>query len=186
MSGYRLYSSLENADFAQKYAQIDLTSLRENYCILRDGLLARAPSLRAIAVVKADAYGHGAPACVRALLREGCDFFAVSCFEEAVAVRRECDALGASAEILILGYTDPREAERLVSERLLQTVLSEEYARALDAAAQKAAVCVRVHVAINTGMNRIGLDARSSEEFLRAADALLRIKEMSGIDVCGM
>ena len=186
MSGYRLYSSLENADFAQKYAQIDLTSLRENYCILRDGLLARAPSLRAIAVVKADAYGHGAPACVRALLREGCDFFAVSCFEEAVAVRRECDALGASAEILILGYTDPREAERLVSERLLQTVLSEEYARALDAAAQKAAVCVRVHVAINTGMNRIGLDARSSEEFLRAADALLRIKEMSGIDVSGM
>ena len=186
MSGYRLYSSLENADFAQKYAQIDLTSLRENYRMLRDGLLARAPALRAISVVKADAYGHGAPACVRALLREGCDFFAVSCLEEAIAVRRACDALGASAEILILGYTDPREAERLVSERLLQTVLSEEYARALDAAAQKAAVCVRVHVAINTGMNRIGLDARSSEEFLCAADALLRIKAMSGIDVCGM
>ena len=186
MSGYRLYSSLENADFAQKYAQIDLTSLRENYCILRDGLLARAPSLRAIAVVKADAYGHGAPACVRALLREGCDFFAVSCFEEAVAVRRACDAVGASAEILILGYTDPREAECLASEHLLQTVLSEEYARALDAAAQRASVCVRVHVAINTGMNRIGLDARSSEESLCAADALLRIKEMSGIDVCGM
>ena len=113
MSGYRLYSSLENADFAQKYAQIDLTSLRENYRMLRDGLLARAPALRAISVVKADAYGHGAPACVRALLQEGCDFFAVSCLEEAIAVRRACDAVGASAEILILGYTDPRAVRLL-------------------------------------------------------------------------
>jgi alanine racemase len=69
---------------------------------------------------------------------------------------------------------------------LLQTVLSEEYAAALNANARSASVCVRVHVAINTGMNRIGLDARSSEEFLRAADALLRIKEMSGIEVSGM
>lgn len=186
MSGYRLYSSLADTGLAQKYARIDLSALQSNYRTLRARLLARSPALRTVAVVKADAYGHGAEACVRALLREGCDFFAVSCIEEAQVVRGVCDAHGIRADVLILGYTDVRAARELFEHRLIQTIPSEEYARALDAEATRIGVRLAVHVAINTGMNRIGLDARDDEEILAAADALLRIGACVGLDVCGM
>jgi len=186
MNGYRLYSSLADCTYSQKYAQIDLSALRNNYRVLRARLIARAPALRTIAVVKADAYGHGAQACVRALVCEGCDFFAVSCVEEAIAVRRECDAIGSGADVLILGYTDARAASLLSEHRLIQTVCSEEHALALDAEATRVGVRLRVHAAINTGMNRIGLNARGAEEIGDAADALVRIGSLGGLDVCGM
>ncbi len=186
MRGYRLYSSLAETDSIQKYAEIDLFALRNNYRVLRDCLLARSPRLRPIAVVKADAYGHGATACVRSLLREGCDFFAVSCIEEAIAVRDECDACNARADILILGYTDPCAAALLFEKRLTQTLLSEAYANELAACARQASVRIRVHAAINTGMNRIGIAARDVGEIRDAADALLRIRKLTELEVCGM
>ena len=186
MDGYRLYSSLTDCTYSQKYAEIDTVALRSNYRVLCAHLREKAPSLRAIAVVKADAYGHGAQASVRALVREGCDFFAVSCIEEAIAVRRECDALGCVADVLILGYTDERAAALLSEHRLIQTVCSEAHARTLDAEAARIGVCIRVHAAINTGMNRIGLDARSDAEIEATADALLRIGALPSLDVCGM
>lgn len=182
MDGYRLYSSLDTAEFVQKYARVDLSALRSNYRILRGTLIARAPSLRTVAVVKADAYGHGAEACVRALLQEGCDFFAVSCIEEAIAVRRAC----ATADILILGYTEPRAAELLAEHALIQTVTSASYAERLDEAARGIGTCVRVHAAINTGMNRIGLNAREHEEIFSAAEELLHIGALASLDLCGM
>lgn len=186
MRGYRLYSSLDAPASVQKYAEIDLFALRSNYRVLRDCLIARSSVLRSIAVVKADAYGHGAEGCVRALLEEGCDFFAVSCMEEALAVRDVCNRCRRDADILILGYTDPKEAARLFEHRLTQTLLSEAYAEALQKEAERADVCLSVHVAVNTGMNRIGLNARSMTEVHDAADALLRILKFRNLDVCGM
>ena len=86
-----MYSSLTELEQRKTWAEIDLEALRRNYRLLRDMVTEGNANTRIIAVVKAEAYGHGAPECVRTLLSEGCDFFAVSCIDEAVAVRAVCD-----------------------------------------------------------------------------------------------
>ena len=106
---------------------------------------------RTIAVVKANAYGHGIDLVVPALTRAGCDFFAVATPEEALAVR----SLSPGADILILGYTPPRLAPLLAKERLTQSVFSAPYALALCAAASTP---VSIHLKINSGMCRLGFD----------------------------
>jgi alanine racemase len=142
-----------------------------------------------ICVLKADAYGHGADLCCRALLREGCDFFAVSCIEEAVALRHVIAAEGARADILVLGYVPPEQVSLLVDHDVIATVYSPEYARRLSASAQACSFCVRVHLKLDTGMNRIGFCAKdpSDEDALRrTADELEVCAKLPGILAEGM
>ncbi|CDC62736.1 alanine racemase [Clostridium sp. CAG:448] len=87
---YRLYGGLPDFPAHKTYALIHTDALAHNFSLLRETVRASAPAVRTVAVVKADAYGHGAPACVQSLLGEGCDAFAVSCIEEAVQVRETC------------------------------------------------------------------------------------------------
>ena len=100
---YKLYSSLTEYEKHKTWAEIDLAALRDNYRTVLNLIRAKNPSTRIIAVVKAEAYGHGAPACVRTLLDEGCDFFAVSSIEEGIAVREIAERESCHPEILILG-----------------------------------------------------------------------------------
>ena len=141
---------------------------------------------RIIAVVKAEAYGHGAPECVRTLLSEGCDFFAVSCIDEAVAVRAVCDGENKQADILILGYTHPSLAPQLWRFNIIQALLSEDYAVSLDRAATQANVTVRVHAALDTGMNRIGFAAHNDDEIMASTAAIMRVHGFSGLSLEGM
>ncbi len=185
-SVYRLYSSLPQIEQEKNRAEIDLDALRYNYRyllgILRDG----NPDVRMIAVVKAEAYGHGSPRCVSALLDEGCDFFAVSSIDEAVTVRRICDGKQKNADILILGYTSPSQTFQLVRFDIIQAILSKEYAEDLNAAAAAAGVVVRSHIAIDTGMNRIGISAQSKEDLSGAVRDVVEIERLSHLRVEGM
>ena len=183
---YTLYSSLTEPDQRKTWAEIDLSALRHNYRLLHKLSTSSDPTVRVIAVVKAEAYGHGAPACVSALLAEGCDFFAVSSIDEAIAVRRVCDSEGKQANILILGYTRPTLAHHLARHNLIQTLLSEDYALSLSLAAENAGVTVRAHVAADTGMNRIGLPVHSEAEITAAAAAIERIQSFGGLAIEGM
>ena len=108
-------------------AEIDLGVLERNFAACLEKIRATSPSARILAVVKADAYGHGTEPCVRALLTAGCDFFAVSCIEEALAVRSVCCDEKKDADILILGYTTPKYVRELVENNLIQTLLSASY-----------------------------------------------------------
>ncbi len=185
-SDYRLYSSLERFSCSPKRAWIDLSALRRNWRVLCR-LLNQTPShARPIAVVKADAYGHGAPQCVRALLEEGCDFFAVSCIEEALVVREVTKTVGADAEILILGYTPLSQASILAEEDLIQTLSSPAYAQALLEEAERLGLQLRVHVALNTGMNRIGFEATDEEEILASVLSLELLYKRSALKIEGL
>ena len=93
------YSELPTLQMHKTWAEIDLGALRRNYRALR--ALTCPDGQRMIAAVKSDAYGHGMTRCVEALLAEGCDFFAVSGIEEAIAVRAVCPP--EAADVLILG-----------------------------------------------------------------------------------
>lgn len=182
----RLYSNLPDLDDHKTYAEINLSSLAENY----RRLCKSADGTRHICVVKAGAYGHGTDACVKTLIGEGCDFFAVSCIEEAMYVRKACadckNALADSIDILILGYTFPSQASLLSKYNIIQTVLSYDYAKELDSFAAAEKCKVRTHIAIDTGMNRIGFSATSEDEISRTIDEISTTSEMKNLRVEGM
>ena len=131
----------------RSWVEIDLRRLKKNYEIYK----SLQPEGRGImAVVKADAYGHGDAEVTSALSSVGVKHFAVSNIDEAVHVRRETDG-----EILILGYTPVDTAEKLVEYDVTQALLSEEYADAILGTG----LPLKCQFAIDTGMRRIGLDA---------------------------
>ncbi|MCQ2378555.1 MAG: alanine racemase [Victivallaceae bacterium] len=127
------------------WLEIDTGIIRENFAAYRRNLDA---SMQIMAVVKADAYGHGATATAGALQKSGCRLFAVATLTEAIELREA----GIGGEILILGYTPAAEKENLLRYDVTQTLLSAEHARAMRGIRFKA------QFAIDTGMNRIGLD----------------------------
>ena len=144
---------------SRAFATVNTDALRHNY----QRLEAAAPSARLIAVVKANAYGHGVAPVVGALLDAGCRDFAVATVDEAHELR----ALAPDASILILGYTPPERASELARAHLVQTVFSREYARALSAHAGEERV--GIHLKIDGGMCRLGFAPDDIEGILAAA-----------------
>lgn len=131
------------------WAEVSLGALSHNYRALR----ARAGSgCRFLAVVKANAYGHGALPVARHLLELGADMVAVSCLDEALALRQG----GITAPVLILGPTPPQFASELIANDFTQCVVSLDEARALDAALP-AGQRLRIHIKVDTGMGRLGI-----------------------------
>ena len=98
--------------------------------------------------LKANAYGHGALPVAKALQQMGIDSFCVACISEAAALRKN----GIKGEILILGYTHPKQFPLLRLYRLTQTVVDYAYAETLNQYGKK----LHVHIGIDTGMHRLG------------------------------
>lgn len=144
-------------DFERRcWAEIDLDNLRHNYKLIE----AAAGGAGVLAVVKANAYGHGDLVAARALAEAGARRFAVSGLSEAVRLRRS----GLRRPILVLGYTTPEHVARLRVHKLSQCVFSLDYARRLSEAAVAAGVRVRVHLKVDTGMGRLGFNAKDDFE----------------------
>ena len=139
---------LRPAPCGRAWKELDLDALRHNARTLRSAL---SPGCTLMAVVKADGYGHGAVPVARCLRRDGVRAFGVACLAEGIALRKA----GVLGTILILGYTPPREVPLLRRWHLTQTVADEAHGRALAAQGGP----VRVHLALDTGMHRLGLPA---------------------------
>ena len=137
----------------RSWIEINLSQLRKNYLLYKNSLKADAEIM---AVIKADAYGHGDVQVARLLSQSGVHLFAVSNIDEAVGLREA----GIQGEILILGYTSVFYAKTLWYHDLTQAIVSEEYAVALAETGLK----IKCQFAIDTGMNRIGLDGDNAEE----------------------
>lgn len=168
------------------YAEIDLGALKYNYKTMRGELKGESPNTEMICVLKADAYGHGAKNCCRALLEEGCRFFAVSSIEEAIDLREVCRELKYDAEILILGYTFPYQASLLAKYNIITSLVDKAFAVDLAKEAKRAGVRVRCHIKTDTGMNRIGFLARSEAEIAQTALDIAELKKLPSLDICGM
>ena len=132
----------------RSWIEIDLDQLTNNYLSYKKLL---PTNTKIMAVIKADAYGHGDVLIAKWLSRLGCRLFAVSNIDEAVGLREA----GIEGEILILGYTSPKYARILYCQNLTQTLVSEEYANAIAATGYR----IKCQMAIDTGMNRIGINA---------------------------
>lgn len=148
------------------WAEIDLDAIAHN---MRELRRIAKPEAKICAVVKANAYGHGAVPVSRKVLAAGADFLGVAVLSEALQLRRA----GIDAPILILGYTPPEQAEEVVKYDLSQTVFQWEVARALSDAARRLGKKAKIHVKIDTGMGRIG--------FLPGEEAVAEIKKIAAL-----
>lgn len=146
------------------WAHVDLEALVNNYVVSRDYIQSYSPHTPIIAVIKANAYGHGTAPCAHALYQAGCRHFAVAAAEEGIAIRQALnDPAAEPVVILILGHTSPDCASLLHRYHLTQTLYSKEYATVLHAAAKKAGVVLDVHVKLDTGMHRLGFPTFTPE-----------------------
>lgn len=129
-------------------ADVDLDAIRHNIIEMKKHI---RPETKLLAVIKADAYGHGAVAVARAL-EDLADYFAVAHMQEAEELRR----YGIHTPILILGYCAPEEFRTLIQQDITINLFSLEDARYLSEIAQTMNQKAKVHIKIDTGMSRIG------------------------------
>ncbi len=132
------------------HAVVDLSAIASNVAGIRDRI---GPDRHLMAVVKADAYGHGSIRVAKTALEHGADCLGVAIPEEGYALRRA----GIDAPILVFGFIQPQEASKVVVARLDQSVGSLDLLDALDRAGKTAGHAVRVHLKIDTGMGRLGV-----------------------------
>ena len=147
------------------WAEIDLDAIAHNVRAIQAHV---GPDTAIIAVVKANAYGHGAVPVARTVLESGATRLAVARLEEGIQLRQA----GITAPILVMGYTLPAQAPALVHWDLTPTVNTPEGAQALSAAAEAAGRRRAVHVKVDTGMGRYGLLPDEVVDFVRALAAL--------------
>lgn len=160
-------------EYLRCYAPVSLQAIGHNIGEVGKRL---APGVKLMAVIKADAYGHGA--CrVGKYLESQVDYFAVATLEEALELRES----GITRPILILSYISPSQYPELVEHNITQTIDSPEQADALEAAAASAGVRAKIHIAVDTGMTRIGFQVTEEE-----ADRVARIAQLSHLEMEGI
>src|SRR5262245_30098479 len=133
-------------------ARIDLDAVKRNFRALVDHLSGEPSVPGVLAVVKANAYGHGAGEVARALEEAGADLLACADIEEGAVLR----AAGVRADILVFGALSVSDLDGLFDCRLTPTISTPGAAKAVQAAAAKYKHRLRYHLKIDTGMNRLG------------------------------
>jgi alanine racemase len=154
------------------WAEVDLDALVHNLELLR----RRVAPARVMGIVKADAYGHGAPAVARALERAGIDGLGVALVEEGVELRRA----GVELPILVLGSAQAPQLALFRRHRLTATIGSAEQLRLWREAAPGAGEAQPVHLKVDTGMTRLGVPLAA------AGEALAAIREHPGLRLEGL
>ena len=157
------------ADERPTWAEVDLDALARNYRAVCGRVGA---GVKVMGVVKADAYGHGAPACAQRLAREGAEWFGVATPEEAFELRRA----GVEQSILSFGGFWEGQAEECLSMRVTPVVYRLDMAASLDSAARAAGVVADVHVKFDTGMGRLGVRYDEAGEFAEGLRAFGNVR----------
>ena len=151
------------------WAEIDLNNLAANFNKVRNLV---SPAARVMAVVKANAYGHGAVECARRLAKEGADWFGVALPEEGLDLR----AAGVSESILSMGGFWTGQASLCVQQRLTPVVYRLDMIDAMNRAASEAGVVADVHLKIDTGMGRLGIRFDQVTEVLPALKSFRNVR----------
>lgn len=155
------------------WAEIELEAIRQNVRSFRNHV---GDTVQVMAVVKANAYGHGAVPVAKAALEAGAARLAVHRLTEGIELRQA----GITAPVLVLGYTPPPGAEDFVRWNLTPTMITPEFAMALSSQAEAQGKVVPVHVKVDTGMNRFGLFPEEVLPYLSV------VSKMKGLRLEGM
>lgn len=134
--------------YDRTYAQINLSAIRNNIAEVRKNI---RKSAKIMAIVKADAYGHGAVPVAKSI-EDMVDAYGVAIIEEALQLRKN----GIDKMILILGYTSEEWYEEVVQNNISQTIYTYEMAKQLSDTAMTLGMKTPIHIKLDTGMSRIG------------------------------
>ena len=160
--------------YRQNRILIDLDAIQHNYRLMKQRV---GDAVRVMAVVKANAYGHGMVEVARTVVAAGCTDLAVAIPEEGILLREA----GVEADILVLGASTPVAAQAAIDNRLTQTVFEPDMIATLQETASSLGKTALIHIKLDTGMNRIGL--RTGAE----ADALnLALSQSPNVRVTGI
>lgn len=155
------------------WAEIDLDKAAYNM----KNIKKLAKDKEVIAVVKADCYGHGADDLVPVFLENGASRLAVAILTEGIELRKK----NITAPIMILGYTPLNLSEELINNDIEQTVYDLEYAEKLSEIAEKMGKKAKIHIALDTGMGRIGFIPNE-----KSIEDVAKIASLKGIELIGI
>ncbi|WP_345244443.1 alanine racemase [Pontibacillus salipaludis] len=160
--------------YRDTWADISLDALSHNVHAFKNHT---NPACRLMAVVKADGYGHGAVEIAQTAIDAGADWLGVAFVDEGIELRKA----GIHKPILLLGYTPPRSIEAAVIHDLTITIFTHDVLNQVESAAKRMNKTPKVHIKINSGMNRIGVS--TSTEALQLAKAIDQssLVELEGI-----
>ena len=159
---------------ARVYAEINLDAICQN---VQNAMDKVGKDTKMMAIIKTDAYGHGAVPVAKALKEIGTYAFGVATVEEAVQLRRA----GIESPILILGYVFPADYELLIENDIMHAVFQYETAKALSEKAASLSKTVKIHIKLDTGMGRIGM--QPTEESLAEIE---KIAALPNIEIDGI
>lgn len=159
----------EHAKQNRAWLEINLDNLEYNVNQIKSIIPDKC---KVMAIVKANAYGHGMIEIAKKLNEIGIQNFAVATLSEGIDLRKN----NIKGNILILGYTDLRDIQYIIKYDLIQTIVDYEYAKKIEQ--MKLEKRLKVHIKINTGMNRIG-------ESYKNIDSLIKIYQMKNIEILG-
>jgi len=154
-------------------AIIDRSAIRHNFAAIEEKV---APPVKVMAVVKADAYGHGAVEVAKVLEAQGCGFFGVALCEEGIALREA----RIEAPVIVLAGLYPDQVTEVVDYDLTPVIFDTRCLSALDDAARQAGKSVDIHLKVDTGMGRLGLLPTQVAPFLE------ELKEYDHIRLAGL
>jgi alanine racemase len=169
MGNLSLSNSPAFSDHRPTWAEIDRDALAANFHIVKDRV---GPDVSVMAVVKANAYGHGAVECARRLEAEGADWFGVALPEEGIELRNT----GVTKPILCLAGFWGGQATACLERNLVPAVYRLDLIEAFDRAARERGVVADVHVKVDTGMGRLGVRFDDVPEFAVALKSFPNIR----------
>ena len=155
------------------WVEIDLSAIANNVRVAKKKL---GPTRHLMAVVKADAYGHGAVPVAKTALTAGADHLGVATVEEAVELREA----GIDAPILVLSQPPLQAIPTLLAHDIMPAVYTSEFALALGEAADAAGTVAKYHLAVDSGMNRIGVFHLDVVDFVQSIN-FHRGLELAGV-----
>lgn len=157
-------------EYYRVHAVIDLDAICHN---IKEVKRVIGPDVKVMPVIKADGYGHGAVPIAKALNEIGADAFAVAIIEEGITLRKN----GITQPIVILGYTSEYQYSSLIQYEIQPTVFCYEMAESLSKIAAALGQNAKIHIKLDTGMNRIGFKpTRESLEIVKKISKLPNIK----------
>lgn len=164
----------KDRNYKRVYVNIDLDAVKYNIKNVQEKL---GKDTKVMAVIKADGYGHGALPIAHALSKTGVDGFAVAIAEEGMMLRKG----GIIEPILILGYSHPSQYQTIIDYNLTPAIFTYETAKGISDVARAAGQTVKIHIKVETGMNRIGF--LPNEESIDIVEKISRLAnlELEGI-----
>lgn len=160
--------------FDRSCVEIDLDALKHNFEEIKK---ATTPGTGILAVVKADAYGHGALETAKTLIDAGAAGLCLATIDEAVELRKH----GIDVPMMTLGFTDPSRFKDAVRFDVEQAVYSYEIAEKLSEEAVKAGKTCKIHIKLDTGMGRIGFKTDGTE-----TDEIVKACKLPGLEPYGV